>query len=115
MDIVASRYAVQLNEVNSIALTKLDILGGLKTIRVARSYRHDGKTLEDFPAEAEVLVDCEPAYDELPGWEGDISEARRFKDLPKEARNYVTYLERVLEVPISIISVGAERSQTIRR
>ena len=115
LDAVALRYAVQVNGLSELALTKLDVLSGLDPLRIAVAYTCDGETLTRFPADAATLARCQPVYEELSGWEEDISAARAFDDLPQAARAYVTRIEELAGVPATLISVGPEREQTIRR
>lgn len=115
LDAVALRYAVQVNGLSELALTKLDVLGGLGPLRIAVAYTCDGETLTRFPADAMTLTRCQPVYEELPGWEQDISAARAFDDLPQAARAYVERIEELAGTPATLISVGPEREQTIHR
>lgn len=113
LDLMVARYAARINGLTRLAITKLDVLGYLREIPVATAYRYRGEVLEDFPAEVEVLQEVEPVYTTLPGWETDISTARRLSDLPPNARRYLNFIEEKLQVPITIISVGAGREATI--
>jgi adenylosuccinate synthase len=115
LDLVACRYTARLNGVDSIALTKLDILSGLTTVKVCRGYRLRGKTVTTFPAAVGDLEAARPVYEELPGWPGRLGQAREFSDLPGEAQRYIEYLEEALARPITLICVGPERDQVIRR
>ena len=110
---MVARYAARINGLTRLAITKLDVLGYLREIPVATAYRYRGEVLEDFPAEVEVLQEVEPVYTTLPGWETDISTARHLADLPPNARRYLDFIEEKLQVPITIISVGAGREATI--
>ena len=113
LDAVACRYVSNLNGFDAVAITKIDVLGGLDTIKVCTRYRIDGKETDLFPSSAEVLQRVEPVYEELPGWTEDISEARTFEDLPEAARGYVRYVEGMMSAPVEIVSVGPGREQTI--
>lgn len=113
LDLVALRYAVQVNGITELALTKLDVLGAFPQIRVCVAYRYKGQTLTDFPTDTRALALCEPEYETLPGWQSEISHVRSRQALPPAARAYVAYLEHRLGVPVRIISVGPERDQTI--
>ena len=115
LDAVALRYAVQVNGLSELALTKLDVLGGLNPLRIAVAYECNGETLTRFPADAATLARCQPVYEELSGWKEDISAARAFDDLPQAARAYVARIEELAGVPATLISVGPEREQTICR
>jgi len=115
-DAVAAKYAGMINGVDGWAVTKLDVLSGLKYLNVGVSYRDGtGKLITHFPADAELLSRCQPVYEQLTGWDDNITEAKRWEDLPRGARSYLEYIEDVTGVPILMISVGADRSQMIRR
>jgi len=113
LDMLALRYAVRVNSLTKVFLTKMDILSAFDTIKVATGYRADGETHEEFPAQQSVLYNCEPIFEELPGWGEDITGAREIGDLPKQARSYIEYIEEAIEVPIGWVSVGPERSQLV--
>jgi adenylosuccinate synthase len=113
LDAVILRNAVRLNGLTSLAVTKLDVLGGLDPLKICTGYEYKGEILNDFPASLKVLKDCQPVYDTLPGWSEDISGAQEIKDLPLNVKNYLNRIEDLTETPIHIVSVGAERNQTI--
>jgi len=115
LDGVALRYAVRLNGITSLALTKLDVLDGSAEIRIGRAYRLDGETTERFPLAAEQLTVCEPVYDTLPGWGDQTTGAREFSDLPAAAVNYIERIEALAGVPVEMVSIGPEPEATIRR
>jgi adenylosuccinate synthase len=112
-DAVVAGYAVQINGIDSWALTKLDVLDKLGEIKICVAYRYRGKELTTFPAEMHVLGNCEPVYQIFPGWQRDTSAVRKFADLPKAAQAYLNAIERLTGIPIQIISVGSDREQTI--
>ena len=112
-DAVAVRYAADLSGVDEVALTLLDVPGALQTLRICTAYEIDGRKVEDFDASSVTLARVECVYEELPGWGVDISQARRFEDLPVEAQRYVGRIEQLLGRPVGIISVGPERDQLI--
>lgn len=114
LDLVAARHACWVGGVNSIALTKLDVLDGIETVKVCIAYKLDGEIIEHFPADEKTLRRVEPVYTELPGWMGSIG-VRCFEDLPENAKAYVEFLERELGVPVSIISTGPRREETALR
>ena len=114
MDIVATRYGTQLQGATELALTKMDVLSYLKEIPVCVAYKNGDKTTERFPYTPELNA-CEPVYEVLPGWNCDISGVRRYEDLPKEARDYVEFIEKRVGCPIKFVSVGAEREALIVR
>lgn len=115
LDGVSLRYALRVNGLTEMAITKLDVLSRLETLRVCVAYELDGERIERFPADLAVLARCQPVYETLPGWEVDISSAGSFEELPAAARNYVTFLEDLLGIPATLVSVGPARDQTIRR
>jgi adenylosuccinate synthase len=120
LDAVTLRYAVRVNGLTEMAITKLDVLSRLGTrgasgdVRICVAYELDGETVETFPTDLAVLARCQPVYETLPGWSIDITHARTFDDLPRQARQYVTRIEELLGIPASCISVGPGRDQTIR-
>ncbi len=114
-DGVLARYTAFVSGTTEIILTKLDVLSGLKEIKVASSYNLDGKVIEHPPASITEFLRLLPVYDTLPGWEGNLVSCRSFKDLPFEAKEYVNYLENLINIPIKAVSVGPERDQFIKR
>jgi adenylosuccinate synthase len=114
-DAVPIRYAVDVNSASSIILNKLDILAGLPEILVCVAYEIGGRRVERWPASAEEVARAEPVYERFPGWPEEIHEARTFGDLPPNARAYVDALEQIAGVPITVVSVGPERTQTVVR
>jgi len=115
LDTTILRYSARVNGLSEIALTKLDVLSGLDLLRICVAYQRNGGRVEHFPGDGAVLAECEPVYEEMPGWEEDITGARTMEDLPAAARNYVQRIESLCKAPITIISVGPERDQTIIR
>lgn len=116
LDLPIVRYAVRVNGLDELALTKLDVLSGLDELRVAVAYRRDGQRVDHFPAEfgVESLGRWTPIYEDLPGWDEDITAVRHREDLPQAARAYVTRIEEWTGVPVTFIGVGPEREQAIR-
>jgi adenylosuccinate synthase len=114
-DAVAVRYAVRVNGLDALALTKLDVLDGMETLKICTGYRHGDLILTDFPADLQLLAECEPVYESVPGWDQPTRSARRFGDLPQRARDYVQALEEVSGAPAAIISTGSDRDDTILR
>ncbi len=114
-DAVAVRYSVELNGITAIALTLLDVLSGLDEIQLCTGYKHQGKLLESFPADMDMLAEAEPIYETVKGWSEDVSGCRSFDELPKAARDYVVRLEALVGAPITMVSVGPERSATLIR
>ncbi|HOS81056.1 MAG TPA: adenylosuccinate synthetase, partial [Anaerolineae bacterium] len=115
LDAVILRYAARVNGLTEIALTKLDVLSGLPTLKIAVAYEIEGQRVEHFPAEwgNEVIATARPLYEELPGWEADLHAMRRREDLPAEARAYVARIEELTQTPITFIGVGPEREAMI--
>jgi adenylosuccinate synthase len=114
-DAVPLRYAVAVNSVSSIMLNKLDILSGVDPIKLCVGYEIDGRRVDAWPSSATVLARAEPIYDDFAGWSEPIHAVRSLADLPENARRYVTALEEHAGVPIVLVSVGPERTQTIER
>jgi adenylosuccinate synthase len=114
-DAVAVRYAVRVNGLNALALTKLDVLDGLPELQVCTSYRCRGVSLTEMPGDLAQLAACEPVYETLAGWNTPTAGARRYTDLPREAQRYVARLEEITGVPAAIISTGSAREDTIIR
>jgi adenylosuccinate synthase len=114
-DAVAVRYAVRVNGLSALALTKLDVLDGLPELQVCTGYRCHGNTLNEMPGDVAQLAACEPIYETLAGWRAPTAGARRYADLPREAQRYVARLEEITGVPASIISTGSAREDTIIR
>jgi adenylosuccinate synthase len=114
-DAVAVRYGVRINGLDALALTKLDVLDGLESIDICTAYRCGGRTLTEFPSDLAQLAACEPVYETMPGWSTPTKGARRFEDLPENARRYVARLEAISGVPAAIVSTGSERADTILR
>ncbi len=113
LDAAIVRYAGQVSGLDYLAVTRLDILDGLKTIKVCSGYKYKGQPLGEFPASLKVLSEVEPVYEELPGWTENISGVRSYDDLPANARRYVERLSEIVGVPLGIVSVGPARDQTI--
>lgn len=113
LDLVALRYTVLINGFTDFAVTKLDVLSGLEEIKVCVRYRIDGKETDRFQGEPHVLERVEPIYESLPGWTEDVTGIERYDDLPDAARNYLQFIVRHTGVPISLISTGPKREQTM--
>ncbi len=113
-DAVALREAVRTNGMTGLAITKLDVLNGLETIPICTAYDCDGRRLETFPRDLEVLGRCKPIYEQMPGWNCDLSGAATFADLPQLAQAYLRKLEEVTGCPIVLVSIGPRRDQTIQ-
>lgn len=114
-DAVVVRYSVMLNGINALALTKLDVLDEFEEIKISIGYRCRGELLETIPYGANVLAECEPVYETLPGWKVDTSGVTCFEDLPAAAKDYIDRIEQLCGAPVSLISTGPDRSETIIR
>jgi adenylosuccinate synthase len=114
-DAMAVRYSVDLCGITGIALMLLDVLTGLDHLRICTGYMVRGQRLDYFRADMDTLAEVEPVYETLPGWKQDISQCRRFDDLPQEARQYIKRLEQLAGAPIKMVSVGSERTATLVR
>jgi len=112
-DAVALRRAIHLNSLSGLCITKLDVLDGLDTIRIAVGYRYQGEERLLPPDGAEAYAGCEPIYIDMPGWKESTVGLKRYKDLPKEACAYLKKIEEFVETPIDMISTGPERDETI--
>jgi len=114
-DAVVARYATRINGLTDFFLTKLDVLSGFKEILVCVAYEIDGKRYDEMPMTQTQFHHAKPIYEMMPGWPEDISEARKFEDLPKNAQKYVEFLEKISGAPMSAIGVGQHRDATISR
>jgi adenylosuccinate synthase len=114
-DAVAVRYAVRVNGLDALALTKLDVLDGLPELQICTAYRCRGATLTEMPGDLVQLMASEPVYETLPGWTSPTKGVRRFEDLPREARGYIARLEEITGVPAALVSTGSAREDTILR
>jgi adenylosuccinate synthase len=115
LDLVQLKWAIRANGMTHIGLTKLDTLTGIHPLKVCVGYKLGKKRLDEYPYSRLDSYDVEPIYEKFPGFSGDISKIRRFKDLPKGARDYVLWIEKQVGIPISLVSVGPSREQTIIR
>jgi adenylosuccinate synthase len=113
LDALALRYAVRVNGLHGVAITKLDVLTGFDRVKIAVGYRVDGKVLDEMPSDPELLERVEAIYEELPGWSEKLETLRSWDDLPPRAREYVKRVEQLAGVPVIGVSVGADRGQTI--
>jgi adenylosuccinate synthase len=113
-DAVALREAVRTNGMTGLAITKLDVLNELETIKICTAYSYRGQLLEDFPQDLEVLKECKPVYEEIEGWNASLAEATSSETLPKKAQEYLKKLEQVSGCPVVLVSVGPRRDQTLQ-
>ena len=112
-DAVIGRYAVRINGMDCLAITKLDILDELEEIKVCVAYEIDGVEFKDFPRNSRRFAECRPIYKVLPGWKQSTENCRTLEDLPRQALDYLKFLAELMDVPIAIVSLGASRDQTI--
>ncbi len=114
-DGVAAKFSSRINGFTRAAITRLDVLDILPSLKICVGYQLDGKSIDYFPASAATLERCQPIYEELPGWQVPISDIRSYDQLPPQARQYLGRLEELISCPISLISVGMRREQTIHK
>ncbi len=112
-DGIALRRAAQINSLTGLCITKLDVLDGLQTIKICTQYNYKGELLEMPPLGADAIEQCEPVYEELPGWSESTQGVRSLDALPENARNYIKRMEEIVGVPVDIISTGPDRDETI--
>lgn len=112
-DAVIANFAVQVNGIDSLAVTKLDVLDSLDEIKICVAYKYDDKLLKTFPSEQRILENCQPVYETFPGWRQKTSAARSYDELPANAKTYLDAIRNLSQTDISIISVGSDREQTI--
>jgi len=113
LDGVVLRYAVRVNGLSSLALTKMDVLSGIKSLQLCNAYELDGQRITELPGDYEDLGRVKPVYETLPGWDEKLAGVRTFDELPENAKRYVRRVEEVSGVPVTCISVGADRGETV--
>lgn len=113
-DSVVVRHTKRVSGLTDLSLNSIDVLTGIETIKICVAYRYKGKVIDEYPASLKVLSECEPVYEELPGWTDDITTCRSLDDLPENARNYVTRISELTGIPLVTFSVGPDRNQTNR-
>ncbi|SKC88375.1 adenylosuccinate synthase [Maledivibacter halophilus] len=114
-DAVMVKYSARVNGMTSIALMLLDVLTGFEKIKICKGYKLGDRIIQNFPASLKDLSKCEPIYEELEGWNEDISQAKSFEELPENAKKYIEKIEELVGIPVKIVSIGPKRSQTIVR
>ncbi|MEW9672168.1 adenylosuccinate synthase [Ammoniphilus sp. 3BR4] len=112
-DSVVVRYAQRVSGVTGLSLNSLDVLTGIEKLRICTAYKYKGETIETFPANLNVLAQCDPVYEELPGWTEDITGVKSLSGLPKNARHFLERVRYLTGIPIAIFSVGPDRDQTV--
>jgi adenylosuccinate synthase len=113
-DCLVAKHAKRVNGLTEVALTKIDVLDDLESIKICEAYSYKGERLTEMPKSATILNECKPILTEIPGWQSDTSAITEYGDLPENARNYVSSLEEIIGCPVTFIGVGPKRSQTIR-
>ena len=113
LDLISLKYSVRVNSLTELFITKLDILSGLEELKLCVGYKNGNEVLTDYPYNQNILNTAEPVYETLKGWKDDISSIKNFEDLPKNAQTYIKAIENFIEVPITFISVGPERTENI--
>ncbi|EIT86103.1 adenylosuccinate synthetase [Fictibacillus macauensis ZFHKF-1] len=111
-DAVVVRHARRVSGLTDLSLNSIDVLTGIDTLKICVAYKHNGQLIEEFPASLKTLAQCEPVYEELPGWTEDITGAKSLSDLPANARHYVERVAQLTGIPLTIFSVGPDRNQT---
>jgi adenylosuccinate synthase len=111
-DSVVVRHARRVSGITDLSLNSIDVLTGIPTIKICVAYKYKGKNIEEFPASLKVLAQCEPVYEEFDGWNEDITGVKSLKELPENARHYLERISQLTGIPLSIFSVGPDRSQT---
>jgi len=107
------KYSVRINGINKLAITKLDVLDNLDTIKVCMNYQYRDEEIHEFPGDLDILSNCQPVYQDLPGWKKNTNGLTNYKDLPDNAKRYLDFIEENLLVPIYLVSTGSRRDQTI--
>jgi adenylosuccinate synthase len=111
-DSVVVRHARRVSGITDLSLNSIDVLTGLETVKICTAYNYNGKTITEYPASLKVLSQCEPVYEELPGWTEDITGCKSLDELPVNARHYLERVSQLTGIPLSIFSVGPDRAQT---
>ncbi len=112
-DALIGKYAVMINSLDAITLTKLDVLSGFEKIKICVGYKYKDRIIKNFTSNVEILKNCKPIYEELPGWKENLEKIKDYKELPHNARKYVERIEELLNIPVCIVSIGPERKQTL--
>ncbi|MFQ3546686.1 adenylosuccinate synthase [Halobacillus rhizosphaerae] len=111
-DSVVVRHARRVSGITDLSLNSIDVLTGIDTVKICTAYKYRGELMEEFPASLKVLAECEPVYEEMPGWKEDITGAKSLGDLPENARHYIERVSQLTGIPLSVFSVGPDRTQT---
>ncbi|WP_138419129.1 adenylosuccinate synthase [Aquibacillus sediminis] len=111
-DSVVVRHARRVSGITDLSLNSIDVLTGIETLKICTAYRYKGEIMEEFPASLKVLAECEPVYEEMPGWKEDITGVKSLHELPANARHYIERVSQLTGIPLSVFSVGPDRTQT---
>ncbi|MBN8236455.1 adenylosuccinate synthase [Halobacillus kuroshimensis] len=111
-DSVVVRHARRVSGITDLSLNSIDVLTGIETLKICTAYKYKGEIIEEFPASLKVLAECEPVYEEMPGWTEDITGVKNLSELPANARHYIERVSQLTGIPLSVFSVGPDRSQT---
>jgi adenylosuccinate synthase len=111
-DAVVVNHARRVSGITDLSLNSLDVLTGIETLKICVAYRYNGELMKEYPANLNVLANCEPVYEELPGWSEDITNARSLNDLPENTKAYIKRVSELTGIPVAIFSVGPDRTQT---
>ncbi|MBU0906104.1 MAG: adenylosuccinate synthetase, partial [Firmicutes bacterium] len=111
-DSVVVRHARRVSGLTDLTVNSIDVLSGLDTVKICTAYKYKGELITEYPANLRMLADCEPVYEELPGWHEDVTSCKSLDELPDNARHYLERVSQLTGVPISIFSVGPDRNQT---
>lgn len=113
LDAVVGKYAVDINGLTDVVITKIDVLSGLDTIKICTGYEIDGEVYTTVPSSIEKLAKAKPVYEELPGWKEDITQMKEYEELPENCKKYIKRMEELVGCPITVVSVGPDRTQNI--
>ncbi|MEC2075623.1 adenylosuccinate synthase [Metabacillus fastidiosus] len=111
-DSIVVRHARRVSGLTDLSLNSIDVLTGIETLKICVAYKYNDQVIEEYPASLKILAQCEPIYEELPGWTEDITSVKTLSELPQNARNYVERISQLTGIPLSIFSVGPDRTQT---
>ncbi|MBM3710525.1 MAG: adenylosuccinate synthase, partial [Actinobacteria bacterium] len=115
LDVLIVKYSIMINSIDRIALTKLDVLSGIDEIKICYAYDYEGKIYKDLPPHQTIMHKCKPLYKVLKGWKENIDKIKTYNELPENTKKYIEEVEKLIKIPISLVSVGPERNQIIIR
>jgi adenylosuccinate synthase len=114
-DAVLVNYAVRINGMDSMVITKIDVLSDFDKIKICTSYKYNKEIIKEFPVDLETLQKCIPVYEEMEGWKGNISQITKYEDFPQQLKAYISRIEELVRTKVVMVSVGPKRSQTLIR